>query len=362
MLPLLREAVLTARSYKTASIITVLTIVAMMVAVMLTTGRSVGASNSVLGTIDSAGSRSILIRAESDAGVTSDVVIRLRSLADVEWAAAFSPVTDATNAAVPDGPRVPLRYIYSDSTTVLGVPADQRERGASAWASPQALELLGMDQPAGAVTEVAGRTFGVVAELSTPDYLKQFEPLLLAPRDVRSNETVGTIVVIASSPEAVGAVSAAALSLVAAQNPASVTVQTSSALADLRAVIESQLGSFSKGLVVALLALAGLVISVVLYGLVMMRRKDFGRRRALGATRGLVVSLIVLQTALLSALGVSVGVGASLAILLVSGDPLPDATFIAGTAILTIAVSVVAAVLPGIAASRRDPIRELRVA
>lgn len=362
MLPLMREALLTARSYKTASVITVLTIVAMMVAVMLTTGRSVGASNSILSTIDSAGSRSILIRAESDAGVTSDVVTRLRSLADVEWAAAFSPVTDATNLAVPDGPRVPLRFIYSDSTDALGVPTIQVEQGPSAWASPQALELLGMDQPAGAVTVVHGGTFGVVAELSTPEYLEQFEPLLLAPRDPSSNETVGTIVVIATSPEVVGAVSSAALSLLDPQNPAAVTLQTSSGLADLRAVIESQLGSFSKGLVVALLALAGLVISVVLYGLVIMRRKDFGRRRALGATRALVVSLILLQTALLSALGVSIGVGVSLGILLVSGDPLPDATFVVGTSILAIAVSVVAAVLPGIAAGRRDPIRELRVA
>ncbi|WP_295838776.1 FtsX-like permease family protein [uncultured Microbacterium sp.] len=362
MLALLREAVLTARSYKTASVITVLTIVAMMVAVMLTTGRSVGASNSVLGTIDSAGSRSILIRADSDAGVTSDVVARLRSLADVEWVAAFSPVTDATNAAILDGPRVPLRYIYTDSTGALGVPALHIKQVPSAWASPQALDLLGMDQPAGAVTEVHGRTFGVVAELTTPDYLKQFEPLLLAPRDASANETVGTIIVIANAPETVGAVSSAALSLVAPENPASVTVQTSSALADLRAVIESQLGSFSKGLVVALLGLAGLVISVVLYGLVMMRRKDFGRRRALGATRGLIVSLIILQTALLSALGAAVGVGASLVILVAGGDPLPDAPFVVGTAILTVAVSVGAAVLPGIAASQRDPIRELRVA
>lgn len=102
-------------------------------------------------------------------------------------------------------------------------------------------------------------------------------------------------------------------------------------------------------------------MAVLLYGLVMLRRKDFGRRRALGATRGLIVGLLLVQTGLLAVIGVGVGTAASLVVLVASGDPLLGVPFTSALSVLTLSTALVAAALPAVIASRREPIRELRV-
>jgi len=136
---------------------------------------------------------------------------------------------------------------------------------------------------------------------------------------------------------------------------------TSETLASLRALVQGQLGSYGRGLVVAIFTLTATLVAAILYSLVMMRRKDFGRRRALGATRALIVQLLLVQMAALSAVGVIVGSIASAIALALAGDPLPSVDFFAAVAILAMAVGLAAALLPAVAASRRDPLRELRV-
>ena len=126
-------------------------------------------------------------------------------------------------------------------------------------------------------------------------------------------------------------------------------------------MIQSQLGSQSRALVLGLVALTALLVAATLYGLVMMRRKDFGRRRALGATRTYIVSLLVTQTALLALVGVTLGLAVSTSAAVLLRDPLPEIGFVAALAVLAFSSATVAAVVPAVAASRREPIRELRV-
>jgi len=174
-------------------------------------------------------------------------------------------------------------------------------------------------------------------------------------------EPVNVIIVIADSPELVSPVSAAVLSVLAANDPSRVSVETSETLAQLRALIQGQLGSFSRGLVLAITVLTGGLVAVLLYGLVMMRRKDYGRRRALGATRGLIIALLLTQTALLALIGITFGTTFSLLILAITNAAVPDLAFTAALAVLAFTTSLVAALVPALVASRREPIRELRV-
>lgn len=357
-----RESAASARSQPVASVVTVLVIVGMILAVMLTTGRTVGAEQRVLGSIDSAGTRSITIRAEDGAGLTSDVLDRIAGISGIEWAGAFSMAVDATNTAIPDGIRVPVRFAYGSHLDRLGIPRVPSEEDGAAWASARALDELGLPDMAGSLSLTTGAIHGVAGKLEVPDYLADFEPVVLVPRpEASGSEQVGTIVVIATRPELVAPVSDAVLSVLAVDDPAKVSVRTSEALADLRGLIQGQLGSFSRGLVLALLALTGGLVAILLYGLVMMRRKDFGRRRALGATRGIIVALLLTQTAILAVIGIGIGVTTASVILLVSGDPLPGAPFVTALAVLSLLVALVAALLPALVASRREPIRELRV-
>ncbi|TKJ95534.1 lipoprotein ABC transporter permease [Plantibacter flavus] len=357
-----REAAASARSQPVASVVTMLMVAGMILAVMLTTGRTVGAEQQVLGSIDSKGTRSIVIRAEADAGITSDVLDRIDRIEGIEWAGAFSSATDATNAAVTEGVRVPVRFAFSKDLGVLRLPESSPAVGEVSYASPEALVQLGLADGVGAIALTDGQVFGVGGAIETPDFLRSFEPLVLVPSSQYSgSETVNIIVIVARQPELVAPVADAVNSVLAPSDPSKVTVQTSEALAQLRGLIQGQLGSFSRGLVVALLALTGALVTVLLFGLVMLRRKDFGRRRALGATRTLIVTLLLVQTAILACFGIVAGTVTAALILAIPGDPLPGAGFTVALAVLTLVTALLAALVPALVASRREPIRELRV-
>ncbi|MFJ2551767.1 ABC transporter permease [Microbacterium sp. NPDC087591] len=354
-----REAMSTAASQPVASIVTILMVAGMVLTVMLTTGRTVGAEQRVIASIDSAGTRSIVVRAEPGAGVTSDVLDRISGISGIEWAGAFSSAIDATNAAIPDGTRVPVRYAYGSQLDYLGVPAAD---APTAYGSPLALEQLGLVDGAGGISLTTGASYPVAGRIATPDFLAGFEPLVLVSQPgAAGDEPVSALVVIAEEPDLVAPVSTAVLSVLAADDTTKVSVQTSEELAELRSLIQGQLGSFSRGLVIVMVAVTGTLVAILLYALVMMRRKDFGRRRALGATRGLIMSLLLTQTAGLAFIGVVIGATTASAVLAVGGDPLPGAEFTIAVCVLAMGTATSAALLPAIVAARREPIRELRV-
>ena|GEM_PF-149335 len=357
-----REAFASAISQPVASIVTILMIAGMIVAVMLTTGRSVGAQQQVLGSIDDAGTRTIQIRAENGAGLTADVLERIAGIDGIEWAAAFSAAIDATNTAVPDGTRVPVRLAYGTQLDRLGIPTRSPVPGGLAYASPTALTQFGLPDTAGSITLTTGDSYGMAGQLDTPDFLAGFEPVTLIPQpDATGGETVNVLLVIADRPDLVAPISDAVLSVLAVDDPTKITVQTSEALAQLRAIVQTQLGTFARGLVLVILAVTGILVAIILYGLVMMRRKDFGRRRALGATRTLIVSLLLTQTGILALTGVLLGAAASTITLMTAGDPQPGWAFTTATGILAITTALLAALVPALAAARREPIHELRV-
>jgi putative ABC transport system permease protein len=357
-----REALATAWAQPVASIVTIVIVAGMCATVLLTTGRTVGAEQAVLSSIDSAGTRSIVVRAEADAGLDQSVLDRIAAIDGIEWAGAFSAATDVRNAAIPGGTRVPVRLSWGDDMTALGVPADRALPDKSAYASAAALEQLGMPDATGGVETTSGADYAVMGQIEVPDYLAFLEPMIVVPQE-RSDAVspVGVLVVIAETPDLVGPVSSAVLSVLAVDDPTKVKVSTSESLATLRGLIQGQLGSFGRNLVIVIFGLTAVLVAAILYGLVMLRRKDFGRRRALGASQGLIVGLLLTQMAALSAVGAVIGSVAAAIGLAATGDPLPGLDFFVAVSVLAIAVGTVAALLPALAAARRDPLRELRV-
>ena len=103
------------------------------------------------------------------------------------------------------------------------------------------------------------------------------------------------------------------------------------------------------------------LVGLVVYGSVTLRRQDFGRRRALGARRSDVVALVGAQSGLVALLGVSLGVVAgSLAVWRLTGQ-LPDVPFTLAVGALVLLAVLVASIPPALVAAFRDPVRVLRV-
>jgi len=359
---LLREALASAWSAPVTSVATIVMVAGLCATVLLTTGRTVGAEQTVLSSIDLVGTRAIVVRSDSTAGVDTDVLDRLKEVEGIQWVACFGPAVDATNTALGDATKVPARFAYGGDLAELAIPVTTIVPGLTAYASPSALEQLGMRDGVGAITTSEGLDVTVAGELSVPDWLRFLEPVVLIPQPHEAPpRQVAVLVVIAERPDLVSPVSRAVQSVLAVDDPAKVTITTSEALAQLRALVEGQLGSFGRGLALLILAVSGALVAAILTGLVALRRRDFGRRRTLGATRGLIFMLLVTQTLALAVIGVVAGSVLASSILIATGDPLPGAAFTTAVGILAIVVSLVAASIPAALAARRDPLQELRV-
>lgn len=355
------EALAVARSQPVVSALTLLIVAGMVATVLLTTGRTVGAEQAVIATIDDAGTRSIIVRADTGAGFTAEVLDRLEGIEGIEWSIAFGGVKDVTNAEVTDGTKVPSRLVWSDDLTPLGID-DGHLAGEFAWASALALDRLGMLGPAGGVSQESGVSYGIGGSVKVPEELSFLEPLLVVPQtDATRAQEVSVLVVVAASPALVAPLTQLVRSVIGVSDPALVKVTTSEALATLRSIVEGQLGSFGRSLVVVMFLVTAILVATILYGLVVMRRKDFGRRRALGASQGLIVGLLLTQTAVVAAIGAVAGAVAAGLGLVASHDPLPDPAYFAAVCVLAVFVSIVAAAVPAVVASRRDPLTELRV-
>ena len=356
------ESVRTATTQPVATIATMIMIAGMCTAVLLTNGRAVAAENQVVAAIDDVGTRAIVVRAEEDSGLRSDVVAGLSRVEGVEWVGGFGTARDVENAAFHGGARAPLRQVWSEDLSVLGVAPPSRDVAATAWLAADSLSQLGFAAPAGAVRNIAtDQTYGVGGELHRPSYLSFLDPLVVAPAATDEPGRIAVLVVIAADPALVQPLSAVVQSALEGVDPSSVKIQTSQQLAALRALIKGQLGDSGRSLVALVFTATAILVGAVQFGFVMLRRKDFGRRRALGASQRLILALLLLQTSLVAAVGAITGSAIAISIMWIVGDPLPNPAYAVALAILAVFVGALASLLPAIAAARREPIHELRV-
>ena len=98
---------------------------------------------------------------------------------------------------------------------------------------------------------------------------------------------------MSSDPTWVAGLTEAGLQVLGAEDAPSVGVETSEDLAALRATLSGDLSRFSRSIVLVIAGAGLLMICLVVYGSVTARRRDFGRRRALGASRTVIVALVV---------------------------------------------------------------------
>ncbi|WP_123338502.1 MULTISPECIES: FtsX-like permease family protein [unclassified Curtobacterium] len=362
VLMVLREALVSARSQPVAAALTALMVAAMCASLLLTAGRTEGSQRAILQQIDSEGTRSITVRADAAAHLNPVIVQRLSAASGVQWAGAFTAAQDVVNPSGGSAGRVALRTLYSAGHLAGAPNSTPVPRGVSV--SPAVLRALAMDQPVGELISVGDGTPYQVASLYRPSHI--LDPI--APSAVRvgdisnppAEDVVTLVIVVARSPNDVDSVLTLTRSVLAAQQTSGVEITSSAQLAKIRSTLDGSLGALGHGLIMAIAIVTSVIVAVVNCALVMFRRRDFGRRRALGATRLFVVSLIVTQIAILSAGGAVLGSGGAYLALAVLGAPPPSGSFGLATVVLSWLAGTIAAVIPAVAASRRDPLIELR--
>lgn len=357
---LLAEAWHTSLSQRAASVLTLVMVAGMVVAVLLTSGRSVAAEESVMSRLDSVDTRTIVVRAPADAPLDARVVGLIGASPQVEVSLGLGAAQDVKNAALEAAKPVAMRTAYG-----LGLVYGTDLVDGEVVASRAAVEVLGFLDGVGAV-HLQGAVLPVQRVRPTPPVLRGTEPVLLVARDTPTMEDdatpdVTTLVVVASSVADVSAVTVMITGVLGDYEPGQITVETSSDLAAISAAVAGDLGEFSRQTVLGVLAVCGMLVAANLFGLVTIRRRDFGRRRALGATRSLIVSLLLTQVVLLAVAGATVGSALAVGALAVTGGIRPSWTYVMAIGVLAVVTAIVAALAPALVAARRDPLRELRV-
>lgn len=327
---------------------------------LATTGRTVGAERAVLARIEDAGTRAIqVIDDRANPGLDTQLLAAISRLDSVSWAIGLGPIEDVRPAGLDGADAVPARRI-SGSSPELVYPRTTGD-GLRAFVARGSQARLGFAAAAGTVEGATGRQYPVVGVFRSSGPLADLGDSILLVGDDDADVGLRRITIEVASAEAVSQVAETLRSLVGPAGEGGVTIEVSEDLVLAQSVIRGEFAGFGRAIVVQALA-GGLVLMVgaVLAG-VNARRRDFGRRRALGASRGQLVSLVVAQTLWSALPGVAAGALAGSALVKALSGSWPGWQFPLAVAVLTALSAAGAAITPAILAAMRDPVTALRV-
>lgn len=359
-----KEALAGARSQPVTSALLVLIAIISCALIQLTTGRTAGVEASLLRSFDEATSRMIVVRAEPDSGLTMDILQPLQQIQELESVMVFGPAWDARNHALgPSSMAVAVRNFPAELCPVSVTCARAEQISSGLLATGQAMELLGVAPGVGKLAAADGNVFGVSEQLYLPEHLEILEPVVLQPIPSSSlgTQPAALVIALAREPEQLNAISSHLKELIDVPDKSKIGLETGKSQAELRASISSQVSSYGHGLLVALLLGTGATIGAIALGVALLRRREFGRRRSLGATRTWLITFVTSQVLVLVGIGAVIGTATGLIILKSEGAPLPTPSFVVAVLVLSIGASAIFALLPATYAASRDPVAELRV-
>ena len=354
---LVAEAGRSALAQPVASAVIALLVAGACAAILATTGQTVKAEQDVLARIDDAGTRSVVITdLNGTAELTTEAVDRLTRLEGVSWAIALGRAQDVRPVGNPAGNPAAMRDLYGELPSQIGVKKREYPIG-NALVGEGAQRTLGLVAPLGGVQGESDVT--VVGGFEAREPLAFLNRGLIRP--TANLAEIRTIHILVDDPSMVEAVASAAITISAPADLTSIGLETSETLADVRAAVEGELGRFGRSIALLVLAAGALLISLAVYAGVTTRRRDFGRRRALGASRGDILTLVCAQTGVAALIGALTGIGLTWPVLVATTGVTPDVKFATATGILTVSAGLIASLPPAIGAALRDPVAVLRV-
>lgn len=333
--------------------------------IIATTGQSALSEQQVLSRVDDAGTRSITVTdVRGDAGLLPNAVARVAGLQDVESVIGLSVAHDGKNTGLGiAGTAVPVRTFFGELPAGgnSGIVPLQPPVDGEALAGQEAMRLLGLSQPIGTISLEANREVPVVGMYVPLGPLAFLDNSVLVRGASDATTPLRSIHITTRRPQDVAPATVAVGSLLGVSNVGSIRTETSQTLVDIRAAVAGDLGRFSRQLVTIVLGVGLVLIGLNVYGSVTSRRRDFGRRRVLGANRRTIVLIVVVQTLTPAVLGAAVGSAVGIGLVARWAGDTPPFQFILGTAVLTCLISGIASIVPALVAAFRDPISVLRV-
>lgn len=357
----LREGVASALAHRSSTVILVLLTLATTLAVFLTAGRSAAVESEVLARIDEAGPRLVTVQVlEPSPGIDRSGLGRLSRATGVEWALGLGEAREVSNASLPGGAKVVARRLLTDAPDILHVSKGRAPAAGEAIVSESARELLGLAQPSGTLDD-GGRLLPVVGQYGAGHEIADLERLVLVGAEPRTTERATLVYLLANSTANVPLVTAQLPALSGLDGGEGVNVSTSEELLRVEEAVGGELSRFGRTMALGALG-AGLVLMALATALAQSsRRRDHGRRRALGASRTAIVAVAILEVAFPVGAGAALGTAAGGSLVHRLTGHLPEPSFMVAVPVLVLIIGMVATVVPATAAALQDPVRILRV-
>lgn len=328
---------------------------------VVATARSATFTRVVIAELDAVDVRTIAVRGTPADHISPSTVDVLRGVDGVEVAVAAGPATDVTNIAVPGGAAVPIRRVWTVDHRRCGLPMSSDHSDPQvAFATSDAMEELGIGALPAVVGNASGYSVAIVGEIDRSAAASCGLAGLVIPASFTERGDATSITVVTRSADDVAPVSRVLRAALPIDDAPGVTLHTSGALAELSGSLGLELRSFNAALILAAMAGSGALIATVQSGLVLSQRRDFGRRRALGASRLMIVALVAGHTTLATSAGVAIGVAATTIGLPWWGLTVPPPDLLLAFAGAVVTTTVGFAVVPAVMAARFDPAVEMR--
>jgi putative ABC transport system permease protein len=356
---LIVEGARAAWAQKVAATLVAVLAAAMCVTTLLTVGRADAAAQQVQQHIEDAGSRRLVITDSRSGGFLSPSIVRsAASLDTVERAVGVSVTFDVRSAAAGDGADpVPARSIVGDLQSVAELESGRWPGPGEAVAARTVLDRLGFDGPVGTVKIDAVRTVPIVGEVrARAPFGNLVDGVIVAALPGQQSMSLDIVVTSSAASKTTETV---VLRILDRSDPRDLDIASPATLADVQQSVVGDLGRFGRRLMLLVLGAGALLVAAVTLADVLLHSKDSGRRRALGATRGVLVGVTVARATYAAVVGALLGAATAAAALRAAALPV-DVHFLLATALLAVLTTAISAIPPALLASLRDPVRVLR--
>lgn len=357
--------------HRIRSAVSVLIVVFGSTVVVGTTGRTDASRRAVFERLDAPIARIIrVVDRTGEAGLRPEALGRILAMNDVEWAIGLGPVGSlGRNPALGDpatvgnaGEAIGTRLVWGDFARGPLVTLDRgrQPRAGEAMAGSRAVAALGLGDGVGTVTDDSRGPLAVVGTAVFDPALEDLSSYVLIDAAVETPDPVREFVVLASSATAVERLVDVLPGLVRPIDVGFVGIERAEELVRLRDALVAEVGSLNGAILSGSLAAAALLTAINLFGAVTARRREFGLRRTQGATRSTIAALLLIELAILAAIGATGGVLAGTALVAWQTSFLADPLLGASIAVLLTIAAVLGALPAALAAALQEPLYALR--
>lgn len=359
---LLREAWSSAWAARVPTFLILLATAAMTFATAATAGRSAALAEQLDTRIQDAGARVIAVTDLGNEGFLDPAAVEtITALSSVDSIAAVTHASTVTNAVLGwGGPTVNAWGIVgADPSTAVELRSGRWPGPGEALVSTTAAATLRMSAPSGALVTREQQAYAVVGSFAASGPLEWLnQGVVYTPSGQAVAEEARVVV---SDLRFLGPTERTLRQLLAPTDPANLRLTAARDLAEVSQGLGGDVRVAGYETTLIVLLVGALFVGAVTLADVLIRRRDLGRRRALGITRFDLMALITLRTLISTVLGAALGVMVVHAFSAISDAPasLPHTM---ASAVLVITSAILAALPAGLLASRRDPVSVLRTA